>query len=121
MACAHRLYLGKQMLLSPVSRGIDPEVVEHVAAEVSGRREVEEVGDLHEGNGLVAQQARNVGCGVAVDPEVSPISAHALGHFRQVFRRHAELVGIPCHLAVLAIRAAFEQGDESIHQLGILR
>ena len=46
------------MLLSPVPRGIDAQVVEHIAAEVSRRGEVEEVGDLHEGDGLFVLLAR---------------------------------------------------------------
>lgn len=82
---------------------------------------MEDVGDLDEGEGLVAQQARYVERGVAVYPVVGGISAHLLRYLGEVFGSDAEGVGIICHLAVDAVVAVLEHAQKAAHERCVLR
>ena len=93
----------------------------HVTAEIGRRRETEQVGDADEGQRLVAEQAGDVEHGVAVYPIVGGITAYLAGNFGQVFGRDAQLVGIPVHFAVFAVRPVLQHVEEAAHDGGALQ
>ena len=76
--CRRRLALRRATGLFAVLRRVQAEGALHIAAEIGGRGEVEEVGYLYEGQVLVAQQAGDVERGVTVYPVVGRIAAHLL-------------------------------------------
>ena len=73
---------------SPILRRAYPQMLLHVTAEIGRRRETEQVGNTHESQRLIAEQAGDVEHGVAVYPVVGGVTAYLAGNFGQVFGRH---------------------------------
>ena len=92
-----------------------PEIVLDVAREVAEGGEVEAVGDVGEREALVFEQVREFHGGVTVDPVVGRLAADALTDFREVLGRDAQLAGVPCHIAMLAVIAALQHCHEAVH------
>lgn len=90
----------------------DAEGVLHVAREVCGRREIQLVRNLRDGQFLVPEQARNLDVRKAIDPVVCRKAARLLADFGKVFVCNAEFLRVIRKFAVLAECAAFEHPQE---------
>ena len=101
-------------------RWVGAKVFLHIAGEIRRRREIEPVADFGEREAPVAEQTADFQCGIARNPVVGREATHLLRHFGEVFRRDAELVGIIGDLAVLEKRAAFQKGEEAVHDVVVL-
>ena len=84
----------------------------HIAREVGGRREIQLVRNLRDGQFLVPEQARNLDVRKAVDPVVCRKAACLLADFGKVFVCNAEFLRVVRKFAVLAECAAFKHSQE---------
>lgn len=101
-------------------RGWSTEILLYISTEVGFGGEAEQGRHLTGRQLLAAQHTDDVERGVARYPKGGRVTAHLLGYFRQVFGSNAEDVGIIFYLAVMAVVASFEQGEKTIHQMGML-
>ena len=107
-------------LLPKISRR-STEILLHITAKVTGRRESIEVGQFGKRALLVAQLATDVKHCVAVNPVIGRKAAYLLAHLRKIFRCDKEFVGIICYFAVFAVITLLQQSQETLHQFCILR
>ena len=84
----------------------------HIAREVGGRREIQLVRNLRDGQFLFLEQARNFDVREAVYPVVCRKAACLLADFGKVFVCNAEFLRVVRKFAVLAECAAFEHPQE---------
>ena len=103
----------------PVFRRRHPHLFLHVPAEIRKRRKIHPLGDVLQGDFLLAEQACYLVGRKAVYPIRGRLAARLLADFGQIVRGYAELGGVVRKAAVLDVFLMVEQLDEPPQQVAV--